>query len=225
MADAAIPPACPMHATAHTTGQSAPQANDLLTDPASFAHLQQVVRLLCASALVPDRLKKNDGADALLALQIARECGEPPLTVMQNLHLVAGRAGWSVPYLIARAHRSGVFTGRIRWHVEGRGSDALAVTARATLADTGEKVAAEASLALARAEGWDRTTRHARLPEPMLRDRSAAMLVRRHCPEVLLGLPTADELDDLAAAGRSPEAPPPQTSAAEAVSAILRAPP
>lgn len=149
MADAAIPPAC-----------TAAAAADLLTDPALFAHLQQVVRLLCASALVPDRLKKNDGADALLALQIARECGEPPLTVMQNLHLVAGRAGWSVPYLITRANRSGVFTGRIL-----------------------------------------------------------------HCPEVLLGLPTADELDDLAAAGRSPEAPPPQTSAAEAVSAILRAPP
>lgn len=45
------------------------------------------------------------------------------------------------------------FKGRIRWQVEGRGSDALAVTARATPADTGEDVEAQASLALARAEG------------------------------------------------------------------------
>lgn len=144
--------------------------------------------------------------DLLLAMQTARAHGERLATVLRNLEVVAGQVGWSTPYVIARARRSGVFEGRIRWQIEGRGSDALAVTARATLAHTGEDVAAQASLALARAEGWTRNPRYVVLPEQMLRHRSATMLMRLHCPEVLAGLPTADELEDQAAAGLLPDA-------------------
>ncbi|MBR2817221.1 MAG: hypothetical protein IKE60_21360 [Reyranella sp.] len=169
--------------------------------------------------------------DLLLAMQTARAHGERLATVLRNLEVVAGQVGWSTPYVIARAWRSGVFEGRIRWQIEGRGSDALAVTARATLAHTGEDVAAQASLALARAEGWTRNARYVALPEQMLRHRSATMLIRLYCPEVLAGLPTADELEDLSVAGLSPDAAPDDAAddsrsallptTAEIVSAIL----
>lgn len=150
----------------------------------------------------------STAVDLLLALQTARAHGERLARVLHNLQVVAGQVGWSTPYVIVRARRTGVFKGRIRWQVEGRGSDALAVTARATLADTGEDVEAQASLALARAEGWTRNPRYTVLPEEMLRHRSAMMLVRRYCPEVLTGLPTADELEDLSMAGLLPDATP-----------------
>lgn len=150
----------------------------------------------------------STAVDLLLALQTARAHGERLARVLHNLQVVAGQVGWSTPYVIARARRTGVFKGRIRWQAEGRGSDALAVTARAILADTGEDVEAQASLALARAEGWTRNPRYAALPEQMLRHRSAMMLVRLHCPEVLTGLPTADEVEDLSTSGLLPDATP-----------------
>ena len=139
----------------------------------------------------------STAVDLLLALRTARVHGERLATVLRNLQVVAGQVGWSTPYVLARARRSGVFKGRIRWQIEGRGSDALAVTARATLADSGEDVEAQASLALARAEGWTRNPRYVARPEQVLRHRSATMLTRLHCPEVLAGLPTADELEKL----------------------------
>ena len=176
----------------------------------------------------------STAVDLLLALQTARGHGERLARVLHNLQIVAGRVGWSTPYVIARARRTGVFKGRIRWQVEGRGSDALAVTARATLADRGEDVAAQASLALARAEGWTRNPRYAAQPEQRLRHRSAMMMVRLYCPEVLAGLPTADELEDQAAASLLPAAAPGDVAddsraallptTAEVVGAILTAP-
>lgn len=176
-------------------------ANDMLANPALFEHMQRVSKVFCASALIPDHLKKNNGADAFLALQIARERNENPVTVMQNIYFVSGKAGWSASYMIARANKSGAFKGRINWRIEGK-ADGLKVTAFATLADTGEVVEADTSMAMAVAEGWTKNPKYKTMPDHMLKYRSATMLVRLYCPEVLIGMQTSDELEDLRAAGQ-----------------------
>ena len=176
-------------------------ANDMLANPVLFEHMLRVSKVFCASALIPDHLKKNNGADAFLALQIARERNENPVTVMQNIYFVSGKAGWSASYMIARANKSGAFKGRINWRIEGKG-DALKATAFATLADTGEVVEAETSMAMAIAEGWTKNPKYKTMPDHMLKYRSATMLVRLYCPEVLIGMQTSDELEDLRAAGQ-----------------------
>lgn len=180
---------------------SVPRRGDMLADPALFEHMQRVAKVFVASALIPDHLKKNNGADAFLALQIARERGESPVAVMQNIYFVSGKAGWSASYMIGRANKSGTFKGPMRWRSEGAG-DALTVTAAARLADTGEEVSAKVSMSMAKAEGWTKNAKYQTMPEHMLRYRSATMLVRLYCPEVLLGMQTRDELDDLQAAGQ-----------------------
>lgn len=166
--------------------------------PAVFDHTQRIAKVFCASALVPEHLRKNI-ADVMIALAIAKEMRESPVVVMQNIFFIGGKAGWAAQYMIARANRSGTFKERIRWRKEGAG-DALKVTAYARLADdSGELVEAEASMALAIAESWTRNPKYKTMPEHMLKWRSATMLIRLHCPEVMLGMPTEDELRDVAA--------------------------
>lgn len=163
--------------------------------PQHFEHSQRVAKMFASSELVPQHLR-GKLADCLIAYAIAKRTREEPLVVMQNIYFVSGRAGWHTPYMIAKANRSGVFARRINWRTEGAG-DALRVTAFATLADSGEVVEAPVSMAMAKAEGWTRNSKYQSMPEQMLRYRAAAMLIRLFCPEVMMGLPVADEVDDL----------------------------
>src|SRR6266576_1579069 len=113
-------------------------AKDVFSDPASFEHAQRVARVFASSNLVPAHLK-GQVADCLIAYQIARRLNEEPLTVFQNIYIVSGRPGWKTEYMISRANKAGVFKDRITWESSGAGEN-LAVTAHATLADSGKKI-------------------------------------------------------------------------------------
>lgn len=166
--------------------------------PAHFEHSQRVAKMFASSELVPPHLR-GKVADCLIAYAIAKRTREEPLVVLQNIYFVSGRAGWSAQYMIAKANRSGVFARRINWKVEGAG-DNMRVTAYATLAGSGEVVEATASMAMAKAEGWTRNAKYQTMPDQMLRYRSASMLIRLFAPEVMMGLPMADEVEDIAVA-------------------------
>jgi hypothetical protein len=169
---------------------------DVFSTPASFEHSQRVAKVFAASELVPAHLRKNGVTDVLLAYAIAKRMGEDPVIVMQNIFFVSGRAGWKTEYMIGRANKSGVFKGRINWRSQGQG-DTLAVTAFAKLADTGEEITATATMGMAKAEGWTRNPKYGTMPEHMLRWRSATMLIRLFAPEVMLGVSTREELEDI----------------------------
>lgn len=170
--------------------------------PSHFEHSQRVAKMFASSELVPPHMR-GKVADCLIAYAIAKRTREEPLVVLQNIYFVSGRAGWSATYMIAKANRSGVFARRINWRIEGEGKN-LRVTAFATLADSGEPVEATASMAMAEAEGWTKNTKYRTMPEQMLRYRSATMLIRLFAPEVMMGLPVADEIDYVQARGPAP---------------------
>ena len=192
--------------------------------PAHFEHSQRVAKMFAASELVPPHLR-GKMADCLIAYAIAKRTREEPLVVLQNIYFVSGRAGWSATYMIAKANRSGVFARRINWRVEGEGKN-LRVTAVATLADSGEPVEATASMAMAEAEGWTKNPKYRTMPDQMLRYRSATMLIRLFAPEVMMGLPVADEIDYSQARGPSGAidiTPPPASSPLAAVTQAMDA--
>lgn len=176
--------------------------NDLsaYNDGAAFEHAQRVAKALSASSLVPKHLKESP-SDVLVGYMLAREMGESPVVVLQSIYFVSGRAGFSATYMIGRANNSGIFKGRIGWDVEGKG-DSLSVTARATLAETGERIDYTVTMAMAKDEGWTKNPKYRTMPELMLRYRSATALIRLYCPEVMLGYRSVDELEDMSAAGQ-----------------------
>ncbi len=166
------------------------------------SHWDLIVRRAKAysvSPLVPEHLRKTGDAVAncIVAMEMAELLNESPLVIMQHIYFVHGRPGWNATYMIARANKSGKFRDPIDWVIEGTG-DNMKATAFTTLAATGRKIEFSVDMKMAKAEDWTKNSKYKSMPELMLRYRSATLLVRLYCPEVMLGMHTVDEVEDVA---------------------------
>lgn len=187
-----------------TTEETSNTLPALTPEGERFALRQRQARMFALSPLVPEHLRKGSEQQAIancwIALTLAEAMGEVPLIVMQNIHVVSGKAGFASQYMIARANSSGVFKGRIDWRIDREDKDNLSVTAYAFLRETGQEVSVTCDMKMAKAEGWTKNPKYSTMPEVMLRYRSAAFLVRFYAPDVMLGYQTAEEVDDVVAA-------------------------
>lgn len=174
-----------------------------------FNLMQRKAALFASSPLIPDALRAGGRDQALancyIGLTMAEAMNENPLTVLQNIHIVKGKAGFSAQFMIARANASGVFKGRINWRMTGQG-DTLSAEAFATLAETGDEVSFAVDMGMAKAEGWTSNPKYKSVPHLMLRYRSATFLVRLYAPDVMFGYQTAEEVEDVVYAATTPAA-------------------
>lgn len=169
-----------------------------------FGLMQRQSRMFAMSSLTPEALRKGTPEQAMancyIAMSIADRMGEDRITVMQNIHIIHGTAGFKTSYMIARANSSGKFSEEIDWEELGEGPT-LSVTAFATLAKSGRRVEMTVDMAMAKAEGWASNKKYTTMPKVMLRYRSAAFLIRLYAPEVMLGHQTIEEVEDVRYAG------------------------
>ena len=149
------------------------------------------------ATLVPDAFRGNRANCAIIA-QMAYVLNVLPLQLMQSVYEVHGKIGFDSKYAIGIANQRGPFRGSIKYELSGTG-DARKCEAWALHQDDGERCVAECSIAIAKAEGWYNKSgsKWQTMPDVMLRYRSAMFLIRAYCPEVLLGLQTADEIRDI----------------------------
>lgn len=189
-------------------------------NPALLVQAQRASKLFMASTLFPAHLRGKSEIEtlgnAVMVFALAERMNEQVLMVAQNIYFVAGKAGWKTEYMVSRANQSGVFQGRIRWRSEGEGAH-LKVTAYATLKGDESPVEATVSMEMAHAEGWTKNSKYKSMPEHMLRWRAATFLIRLYCPEVMIGIASRDELDDMRAAGALDVSPPPAVSFGDAL--------
>jgi len=160
---------------------------------------------LSRSTIIPKAFQGN-AANCFVALDMANRMGASPMEVMQNIYVVHGTPGFSAKYAIAMANRSGIFKGPICFEERGTGAN-LEVEAYAIVRETGQRISFTASMAMAKAEKWDSNPKYRSMPGVMLRYRAASLMIRTSCPEVLLGMQTAEEVEDVRYA-RSVEATP-----------------
>lgn len=165
----------------------------MMTDTGRLEHMYRVAQFFAASQIIPAHLR-NKPSDCLIALHIADRLKEDPLTVMQAIYIVSGKAGWSSSYMVARLNQSGKITGRMTWKAKGSGAD-LEVTAQVTDKLTGELFDVPVSMQMAMAEGWVSNKKYTSMPEHMLRWRSATMLIRLYYPEIMLGMQSVEEIE------------------------------
>jgi hypothetical protein len=173
----------------------------IFADGPIFEHYWRVAKLFASSQLVPKHFQGKP-EDCMIALNIAERLRMDPLVIFQSLHVVHGSPGWSAKYLIAQMNRSERFVGGVDFEVTGTGRD-MQATARVTLAVSGEVREETVSMEMAAAEGWARNPKYTTMPAVMLRYRAATFLCRFYAPEVLLGIPMADEVEDVAFAERA----------------------
>jgi len=170
--------------------------------PAELDVLARVCGTLAKSTLIPRDFQRSP-ENCLVAMLIARKMNEDPITLMQHMYILHGRASFSTAYMIARANASGRLRGVIMWELTGTGDD-LQVEAYATLAATGDRIAVSVSLRTAKSEGWTKNSKYRTMPELMLRYRAASQLIRLYLPDVLLGYST-DELADFTPRADAPQ--------------------
>ena len=169
-----------------------------------FQDAQRMARMLAHSSIVPEAYRGREHlGDCVIALEIANRIGASILAVMQNLHLVQGRPGWSSQFLISCVNATKRFS-PIRYQMTGtRGEDSWGCIAWA-LDKSGEPLKSpEVTIRMAKEEGWYHRpgSKWKTMPELMLCYRSATLFTRLYAPEITMGIQTTEEVADLGAEG------------------------
>ena len=138
-------------------------------------------------------------ANVFVAMEVANRMQIGVFEVMQNLNVIHGSPAWSSSYAIGLANQRGPFKGPIQFEADEK---AQAVTAFAIIRETGKRVEYTVTMAMAKADGWAKNAKYQSIPMHMLRFRSATFLIRTTCPEVLFGMQTTEEHEDIQASKR-----------------------
>lgn len=169
------------------------------------------------------RENPNALANSVVALNMAQRMGADPLMVMQNLYVVEGRPSWSSQWIIAAINGCGRFS-PLRYDLEDLGDKEVEYTttewadgnrtlkkhkvtirnlkciAWAVEKETKEKITSPViTVEMAVKEGWYQRngSKWQTMPEVMLRYRTASYFGKLYAPELLMGLQTVEEMQDI----------------------------
>ena len=183
------------------------ESASLFFNVAKFEHAQRVARVFAESTMVPGQFKGNIG-NCVIALNFAERMHVDPFMLMQNMYIVHGRPGVEAKLAIALINGSGKFTDPLEFEMEGEGTDKQKCRAYGTREGTKKVVYGPwVTWQMVVDEGWnkDKTNRQTgevikskwnTLRDLMFNYRAAMFFARLHCPEVLLGLQTTEEILD-----------------------------
>ena len=163
----------------------------------AFEDAQRMAKVLVSSKLVPTAFQNNLG-DCMIALEMANRMGVNPIAVMQNLYIVHGKPSWSAQFIVAAINQSGRFKTTIMYEVTGEG-DSKGCIAYAFDFEGNRVDSPRVTVEMAKKEGWyDKNgSKWQTMPELMLRYRAATFFGRLYTPDLLMGMQTKEELDDV----------------------------
>lgn len=158
----------------------------------------RTAKMLSTSAMVPNAYKHSP-ENCLVAIDIANRMGVSPLMVMQNLYVVQGKPSWSGSFCAAAVNGSGRFTPLEYVFVGEPGTMTHGCYAKAKrLANGAVCVSETVTMQMAKNEGWLNKggSKWQTMPRQMMMYRAAAFFARVHCSDILMGLPTYEEVRD-----------------------------
>lgn len=162
--------------------------------------------------------------NCVIALNMSQRLGADVLMVMQNLYIVEGRPSWSAQFVAASINASGRFSplrfelsepgqvedvtyNAVAW-VNGKKESkdkTIKVTHRTCYAWAKEKATGDiikgpvVSMQMSIDEGWitKNGSKWQTMPEVMLHYRATSFFGKLHAPDLLMGLQTTEELQDI----------------------------
>lgn len=158
----------------------------------------RTAKMLSTSAMVPNAYKHSP-ENCLVAIDIANRMGVSPLMVMQNLYVVQGKPSWSGSVCAAVVNGSGRFTPLEYVFVGEPGTMTHGCYAKAKRLSNGAVCVSETvTMQMAKNEGWLNKggSKWQTMPRQMMMYRAAAFFARVHCSDILMGLPTYEEVQD-----------------------------
>lgn len=155
--------------------------------------------MISKSGLVPESYR-NSPENCLIAIDLANRQGLSPMMVMQNLYVVKGKPAWSGSFCAAAINGCGKFTPlEYIWSGEP-GKPSFGCTAQAIRRTNGSLCQSDTiTIQMAKDEGWmDKSgSKWKTMPRQMMMYRAASFFARAHCPEVLFGIQTVEEVQDV----------------------------
>ena len=165
----------------------------------SFELAQRQAKALASSDLMPTQFQNNI-PNCLIALEMANRIGASVLSVAQSMYIVHGKPGFSSSFLIATINASGRFSPlRFEWKGD---EDTPSWACRAVARDKDTDEVCEGTWItweMVKTEGWLKKngSKWKTMPEQMFMYRAAAFWQRVYCPELSLGMHTAEEIIDI----------------------------
>ena len=159
----------------------------------------RTAKMLSGSGLVPENYR-NSPENCLVAIDLSNRLGLSPIMVMQNLYVVKGKPSWSGSFCAAAVNGSGRFTPLEFIFVGEPGTPSHGCYARARRLNTGAVCISDTvTMQMAQREGWLNKpgSKWQTMPVQMMQYRAAAFFARVHCPDILLGIPTYEEVQDV----------------------------
>ena len=166
------------------------------SDTKSMNAAMKVANLLAKSQLLPEQYIGHP-ENCLIAIDIANRMRISPLLVAQNLYVVRGKPGWSGSFAISAINNCGKFSPLDFVYTKNGGGGCYAQATR--LSDGKLLKGTEITLEMAQKEGWSTKpgSKWLTMSEQMLAYRAGSFFARTYCPEVLLGVQTIDEIQDV----------------------------
>lgn len=162
----------------------------------NFKNAMQMATQLAKSDMIPT-IYKNKPENCIIALELSNRLKLSPFLVMQNMYIVQGKPSWSSSFIISCINGSGRFAGPLKFEMDAGRTKCRAY---ATEKISGEKLVGPLiTMEMAQAEGWlgKNNSKWKTMPELMLRYRAAAFFGRLYCPEIINGMLTDDEAQDV----------------------------
>jgi len=159
----------------------------------------KIANLLCKSSLVPQAYKGNP-VDCMIAMEMTQRTNFPLLMVMQNLYIIQGKPSWSGQFCTAVVNASGRFSPLEFVQLTNEDGSLKGYYAQATRLATGKLcTGSPVTWDMVKDEGWysKSGSKWKTMPDLMFHYRAAAFFVREHCPDLLCGLQTAEEVQDV----------------------------
>ena len=170
-------------------------------DYPTVAKLANVAKGLANSKLVPDSFK-GDTWGVMIAMEMSNRMHMGLLQVLQSLYIVQGKPSWSGQFCISAINACGKFSPlEFVWYHDKDGH-VTGCSAQATSLITGHLCTSPAiTWDTVTGFGWDKKNNSMwNIPgqrEQMYQYRAAAYFARTFCPEVLGGLYTKEENQDI----------------------------
>jgi hypothetical protein len=211
------------------------QPSSIETAERRFELMQRQATAMSKSELVPKEYR-DKVPNCMIALEVADRVSASPLMVMQNLAIIHGRPSWSSTFIISAINSCGRFKPlrfkivkeeaprdfhyevfETEWKNKEKTTKVVKKTTRIlnktciawTTDASGEVLESpEVSIEMACVEGWyDKSgSKWKTMPDLMLRYRSAAFFGRLYAPDVLMGMHTVEEVEDMGLKDVTPKA-------------------
>lgn len=168
-------------------------------DTKIFDQIARAAQMLAKTDIVPATYKGKP-ENCFIAIEMANRMGVSPMMVMQNLYVVQGKPSWSGQAATAMLKNSPEYRNVRHIYTGTPKTDSWGcyVTAERVL-DGSVVNGPEVTISISKLEGWHGRSgsKWQTMPELMLAYRASAWFARVNSPELLMGMQTKEECEDI----------------------------